>query len=505
MTHRTASTCCLCRCVPIPQPATRILCLAVLLVGWMVGRPCTAQTAGAEPTAFLSASPSVSASASPAFVGRASSSALRRGDGRRDGPGRAVAVDRADDEPSRARQWRDRRQSKRQTMHPPRPGWLDRTGRFIRRTRGAVLGDQVLLDLPDIDLYGIRPVFGGLPAGAGLSAGLNYQPRFLDGANRHAYAQALYSLNGYYGGDAIYGVEGDDYVHYAYARYHHKPQEDFYGTGPDSREDAEAIYGLDEVLVGGLFGRSLGNNLTLGTHASVRADRFVQGTAEGGMPHVSDRFPEAAGVGRDVTYVMIGSFVEYDSRDVPGDRAYGQRFAPTEDRLRRLSLDATSGLYLSSQITHHLDAGYDRFSFTRFSIDLQEYFSIDEGTHHGVALRQFASFTHTSGDQKVPFYRLQSVGGSESLRGYTTGRFRDYNVLLTNAEVRCQVWHWLDMAVFGDAGHVFRRFDDLGADTIRGNVGVGFRLRTDEGTAARLEFARGTEGTRMTLELGSLL
>ena len=149
--------------------------------------------------------------------------------------------------------------------------------------------------------------------------------------------------------------------------------------------------------------------------------------------------------------------------------------------------------------------GTEQFGFTRFSLDLQEYLSVDEGTHHGFAFRQFVSLTHTAGYQTVPFYRLQSIGGSESLRGYTSGRFRDYNVLLMNAEVRCQVWHWLDMAVFGDAGHVFRRFEDLGPSTVRGNVGVGFRLRTDQGTAARVDFARGTEGTRILLQLGSLL
>lgn len=473
----------------------------LLLICWVVGRPCLAQsgtgaTAGEEQTGAVGAQ------------------ALLSLDDPRDRPdratepwrsGSAASRDRpADDEPSRASRWRERRQAKRQTMKAPRSSWLERTGRLLQRTQGAVMGDQLLLDVPEIDLYGIRPVFGGLPSNAGLSAGLNYEPRFLAGPNRHAHAQALYSLNGYYGGDAAYGFEGDDFVHYAYARYHHKPQEEFYGIGPTSRKEAKSIYGLQETLVGGLLGRVLSDNLLVGTHASYLANRFSNGSASG-EPYVTGQFPDASGVGRDVDYLMVGSFVEYDSRNIPAERGYGQRFAPTQDRLRRLSLDATSGFYLSSQITHHLDVGYDRFSFTRFSLDMQEYFSIDEGTHHGVALRQFVSLTHTAGNQVVPFYRLQSIGGSESLRGYTAGRFRDYNVMLMNAEVRCQVWHWLDMAVFGDGGHAFRRFDDLGVDTMRGNVGVGFRLRTDEGTAARLEFARGTEGTRMTLQLGSLL
>jgi hypothetical protein len=389
-------------------------------------------------------------------------------------------------------------------MSPPSTSWLERTGSLLRRTQGKILGDQVLLDVPDIDLYGVRPVFGGLPSGSGVSAGLYYQPPFLAAPGRHVHAEALASIRSYYGGEAVYGSESGDYVRYAYARYNHMPRKEFYGVGPTNRKEAAAGYRLNEILAGGLLGRTLTDGLLLGTHLSYSANRFGPGS-ENGLPQASNRYGDVAGVGEDVDYVMVGSFVEYDSRDVPYDRGYGERFAPTEDRLRRLSLDAQDGFYVSSKLTHHVGVNSLRHSFTRLSVDVQQYFSIDEGTHHGFAFRQFVSFTHTTDDQQVPFYRLQSLGGSESLRGYTTGRFRDYNVMLVNAEVRCQVWHWLDMAVFGDAGHVFREFDDLGLRTIRGNGGLGFRLRTSDGTAARLDAAYGTEGLRVRLNLGSLL
>jgi len=409
-----------------------------------------------------------------------------------------------DDEPTRAGKWRRQRRAKRQALKPPTQGWLERTGDFVSRTRGAILGDQLLLNIPELSLYGVRPAFGGLPANAQFDGGLYYEPPFLDAPGRHVHAQMLGSLNGYYGGEAALGSENGAYLYYGFARHHRKPQEEFYGVGPNSRREAESGFRLNETLVGGLFGRSLADKLLIGTHVSYRAHRFGPGT-EAGVPQVADRFPGVAGVGTDANYVVMGSFLEYDTRNIPHAREYGQRFAPTNDRLRRLSLDATSGLYLSSQVAHHVDIGRNQFSFTRLSLDLQEYVSIDEGTQHGLAFRQFVSLTHTAQDQAVPFYRLQSLGGSESLRGYRLGRFRDYNVLLLNAEVRCQVWHWLDMAVFGDAGHVFRRFRDLGPATVRADIGVGFRLRTSKGTAARLEFARGTEGVHVQLKLGSLL
>lgn len=415
-------------------------------------------------------------------------------------------ADAGDDTPTRADQWRARRHAKRQAMQPSEAGWLDRAEGFVRRTRGAILGDQVLLDLPTIHLYGIRPVFGGLPANAAFPAGLYYQPGRFGRTDRHLHAQALASLNGYYGAEAIYGAAHGPLVHYAYARYNRMPRERFYGIGPTSREADESIYGLNELLVGGLVGRSLADNLLVGAHASYRANRFGRGV-ETEKPLVVNQFDAGAvpGVGTAIDYVMLGGFLEYDSRNIPYERGFGQRFSPVQDRLRRLSLDATSGLYVSTQVTHHHDVGYDAHRFTRFSIDVQEYLSTGEGAQHGVAFRQFVSLTHTENGQSVPFYRLQSIGGDESLRGYAPGRFRDRNIILLNAEVRCQVWHWLDMAVFGDAGHVFHAFEDLGVNTLRADVGVGFRLRTNEGTAARFEVARGTEGVRVQLELGSIL
>ncbi|MEO1022123.1 MAG: BamA/TamA family outer membrane protein [Bacteroidota bacterium] len=43
-------------------------------------------------------------------------------------------------------------------------------------------------------------------------------------------------------------------------------------------------------------------------------------------------------------------------------------------------------------------------------------------------------FSHTSGD--VPYWQLGSLGGSESLRGYTVNRFMDDNAILLNTELR---------------------------------------------------------------------
>ena len=45
-------------------------------------------------------------------------------------------------------------------------------------------------------------------------------------------------------------------------------------------------------------------------------------------------------------YLLLGTWAEYDGRNLPYIGGYGRRFAPTQERLRGISLDASQGLYL---------------------------------------------------------------------------------------------------------------------------------------------------------------
>jgi hypothetical protein len=388
---------------------------------------------------------------------------------------------------------------------PDAPGFTDRIDGLIGSAEALAGVGQFLADLPARGVAGIRPAFGGLDRGAGTTFGVSYEPPFLQSPGRFVQARVLASMNRYYGGGLRLGDEVGPYVRYAYARYHHRPEESFFGVGPDSRLADESVYRLNEMVVGGLIGRRIGDDLLVGSHAAYRADRH--GNGHGSHPSVQsmDGGEALPGVNDGADYVMVGSFFEYDTRDIETDAEFARRFAPTERRLRNMSLDARTGAYLSTQLTHHIDVRNNRHSFTRLTVDAQEYLPIRNGAQHGLVLRQFLSMTHAPGNRTVPFYRLQTLGGSRSLRGYTSGRFRDRNVAMVNAELRCQVWHWLDMAFFGDAGHVFREVDDLGVKGLRYDYGVGLRVRTGGDTIVRFDVARSPEGIETHLKFGSLL
>ncbi|WP_103019195.1 BamA/TamA family outer membrane protein [Salinibacter altiplanensis] len=403
---------------------------------------------------------------------------------------------------SRAGRWREVRRRKAQSMEEHGPTFVQRATSFVTNIGGAVVPHRLILDVPQLEVADFHPVFGGLDGDAGTTAGVLYAPAFWTGEGRLAEAEVLGSLRGYYGAGARFGTVSEPYMGYAYARYHHRPREGFYGVGADSRVDTEAGFRLNQGVVGGLLGWAPRSSVLLGGHLSYQANRY--GTGRGDRPTVAEQFGATLpGVGTDMDYLMLGAFFELDVRDAPYTRAFGHRFAPTKPRLRGVSLDASRGFYLASEVTHNVSMRGQDVDFTRFTLDVREFMPISEGLLHGFSFRQFASVTH-SGDGRVPFYRLQSVGGARSLRGYPSGRFRDRNVLLANAEVRCQIWHWIDMAVFADAGHVFRTFREVHFADPRVGYGLGFRIKNEGKTLGRVDVARGQEGWELHLDLGSL-
>ena len=93
---------------------------------------------------------------------------------------------------------------------------------------------------------------------------------------------------------------------------------------------------------------------------------------------------------------------------------------------------------------------------------------------------------------------LSSLGGSDTLRGYGSWRFRDRHAALTTAEVR---WipnrNSVDVALFYDAGMVAPEFGDLSFRRFTSDVGVGVRFHGPRSTPMRIEVAKGREGVRI--------
>jgi len=98
----------------------------------------------------------------------------------------------------------------------------------------------------------------------------------------------------------------------------------------------------------------------------------------------------------------------------------------------------------------------------------------------------------------VPFYLLPTLGGSYSLRGFRSFRFRDRSLLLLQSEYRWRVNDFVHGAVFYETGAVGPQLSDLGG--LRRDYGVGLRAGSRNGVAFRADVALGSgEGTRILI------
>ncbi len=95
----------------------------------------------------------------------------------------------------------------------------------------------------------------------------------------------------------------------------------------------------------------------------------------------------------------------------------------------------------------------------------------------------------TQGD--VPWDQLSKLGGGGLLRGYTSGRYRDKQMLLTQAEYRLNLPGRHGMAFWAGAGTVADKVSEFSRDEILPNVGVGYRFEVKPNVNLRLDMGFG--------------
>jgi outer membrane protein assembly factor BamA len=87
---------------------------------------------------------------------------------------------------------------------------------------------------------------------------------------------------------------------------------------------------------------------------------------------------------------------------------------------------------------------------------------------------------------------MPSLGGHNTLRGFSDFRFHDRNLLAINAEARVALFRHIDGAVFADAGNVAPGVGDLNLD--QRAYGFGLRVHSLQSTFARFDVGHSHEG-----------
>lgn len=127
----------------------------------------------------------------------------------------------------------------------------------------------------------------------------------------------------------------------------------------------------------------------------------------------------------------------------------------------------------------------NRYAFSYTDAKLNYYQKVWRG---GVVAGQYhARFNYGN----TPWASLASFGGSNTMRGYYDGRFRDKCEMDLTIELRQHVWRRNGIVVWGGLGTVFPNFSKFHFHTILPNGGVGYRWEFKQRTNVRLDFGIG--------------
>jgi Omp85 superfamily domain len=327
---------------------------------------------------------------------------------------------------------------------------------------------------------------GQMITGAGwISLGPGYRRHLLGG---HAVADVSTALSwrGYKTAQArveLPSLADDHVVVGSQVRWSDLTQVTYFGAGPDALEAQRSDYRLQTTDT--VF------------YATVRRNQIVSLTGGVGWlarPAISS---STGPFDRDLPDTADLFFSEPGARRARQPRFLHGDLALAADTRDEPSHPSRGGLYRAA-LSGFRDLEDGAFTFDRYELEGAHFVPFWTG-RMVLAVHGWGVFTSTAAGREVPFYLLPSLGGHNTLRGYTDYRFHDRNLLGVNVESRWALFRHVDAAVFADAGSVAARASDL--DLSRTSYGTGVRLHSGASTIARFDVGKSDEGWHFMFRL----
>lgn len=408
-------------------------------------------------------------------------------------------------EEGRAERWRKERLEKAKRAKPHQPGLLERIALYAES--GPKRG---FLTFKLSDTY-LRPVV--IRSGSGVAANLAYWDQLRAESNFNVFASASYSIHEYEALEirlgrvphrakkvpprssnveetAPFAPRGADegggdgrFFLYANLRYRHLPRERFYGEGSASEREDGTSFRLQDMSYEAIAQYRFAPRII----GSVRAG-FLQADvgpgARPGVPSIEQNFDDvgAPGLAAQPDFLTGGVELLVDWRDQAGNPHRG------------------GALNLSAM--RFVDrGGGGAFHFNRFTLDARQFIPLGS-PQRVLALRLMTLLSDPDDGSRVPFYLQDTLGGSRTLRGFDSFRFRGEKVLALAAEYRWEALPSLEFALFWDAGKAVDDISDLNLQRLHRSWGGGLRVKSPDSTSFRFDVARSRETTRYHLKFG---
>ncbi len=154
---------------------------------------------------------------------------------------------------------------------------------------------------------------------------------------------------------------------------------------------------------------------------------------------------------------------------------------------------STSGWYADFSLMFSEEGLGATYSDQYYKLDVRKYFTISK--KKDLIAVQFYGEIHTG---KIPFNLMALLGGSEQMRGYRMGIYRDRTMLVYQAEYRSRLFYkYFTFALFANMGGIGNSLEDVNAN-YRYTAGGGIRYTPlpKERLFIRFDYAWGnkTEG-----------
>jgi len=335
--------------------------------------------------------------------------------------------------------------------------------------------------------YGFRATIGQMATGSGFALGPEYFRQDLAGgalafcASAAASTNRWVKLNTYFGAPRLFRNLAEWSVQ---TEHHNYSSMDYYGSGPDSKEELRTNYRLEDTAIDTRFMVRPWRWFAIGASGGYLLMNI--GPGQGESPSTDKVFTptQSPGIDQQTDFWRFGPLASINYLDSP--------LGPRSGGLYTLRYDI------------YRDRKLHQFSFERLEVDLQQYIPLFN-KRRVIALRGKAATTTKGAGQQVPFYFQNVLGGANDLRGFAPYRFYGDQMILLNAEWRWEAFPALDVAFFGDAGKVSERSGDIVRfKNLETSVGFGFRFNVRNATFMRLDFGFSREGFRFWLKFNDI-
>jgi hypothetical protein len=349
--------------------------------------------------------------------------------------------------------------------------------------RGERKFDHIQKDILDrlFNENGPALKFGGIPTGGGFSLGPQYtrQDFLADHLLWNTYVSG--STKKWYGGESSFDFHDLANGHLEFkvdGGYQNSGSVWYFGEGPASLKSDKTDFDREFTTTHfGAFGHFFDQKLTVGYTVGGLLVHVGPGSLSG-TPTIEQLFNGAntPGLTQQANFVTGTTTVQLD--------------------FSHLGFSNPVGLQLEADDSQFFDQSGLQANFHLLETQATYYLPITNGMRTLIfRVRNETAFAENN--QTVPFYLQPTLGGPDDLRGYDRYRFYADGNSVATAEYRWSISQVLEMAVFGDGGNVYQRPGLIGFRDLRGDGGIGFRIKNKQASVMRFDVGFSPEGVRV--------